>query len=95
MNKKINIIRILFLLGIIFTILGGTFAYWNWMSTTDKEIVFNTSKELQEYIIYDSGESKFVGDFQIGSSYLDGIHTTVSIYKQKKQKMHNYMHQLK
>ncbi|MBQ8218961.1 MAG: hypothetical protein IJZ79_04340, partial [Bacilli bacterium] len=80
-NKNVKIIKVLMILSFIFIIMGGTLAYWNWVSVNDKEIIFNTSKGLEDYIIYDSGESKFVGDFKLGSSYLDGVHTTVSIYK--------------
>ena len=81
MNKKKNVLLLIgvFVIGLVFAI--GTYAYWTWNSTEDKNIVFNVSKELQDYIIYDEGESKFVGDFKVSDSYLDGVHTTVSIYK--------------
>ena len=81
MDKKKSIILIItvFLLGILTT--AGSFAYWSWQSDTNKNIVFNTAKELQEYIEYDEGESTFVGNFQIGNTYLDGIHSTIAINK--------------
>ena len=84
MNKNKKIITLIIIFSIIIALLGSTFAYFSWRSGENKEVVFNTSKGLQEYIIYDSGESKFVGDFQVGSSYTSGVHTTVSIYKSDK-----------
>ena len=51
------------------------------MSSENKNVVFNTSKNLKDYITYDDGESKFVGDFQVSDSYLDGVHTTISMMK--------------
>ena len=84
MNKKKKTLILLMVLGVIMILLGSTFAYFSWRSGENKEVVFNTSKGLQEYIIYDSGESKFVGDFQVGTSYTSGVHTTVSIYKSDK-----------
>ena len=84
MNKKNKTLILLMVLGVIMILLGSTFAYFSWRSGENKEVVFNTSKGLQEYIIYDSGESKFVGDFQVGSGYTSGVHTTVSIYKSDK-----------
>lgn len=62
-------------------IFAGTYAYWNWTSGENKNVVFNTSKNLKDYITYDDGESKFVGDFQVSDSYLDGVHTTISMKK--------------
>ena len=84
MDKKNKTLILLMVLGVIMILLGSTFAYFSWRSGENKEVVFNTSKGLQEYIIYDSGESKFIGDFQVGSSYTSGVHTTVSIYKSDK-----------
>ena len=84
MNKKKKTLILMMVFSVIMILLGSTFAYFSWRSGENKEVVFNTSKGLQEYIIYDSGESKFVGDFQVGSSYTSGVHTTVSIYKSDK-----------
>ena len=78
-NRNIRLIIGTILLGLL--IIAGTFSLYIWDANDNKDVVFNTSKKLQEYIIYDSGESKFVGDFQVGSSYTSGVHTTVSIYK--------------
>ena len=38
-NKKITIVLLIF--GIIFTIIGGTLAYWNWQSTEEQKTVVN------------------------------------------------------
>ena len=81
-NKKIIYLTI-GLLVIVLLISLGTFAYWNWMSGENKNVVFNTSKALKDYITYNDGESKFVGDFQVSDSYLDGVHTTISMKKDK------------
>ena len=81
-NKKIIYLTI-GLLVIVLLISLGTFAYWNWMSSENKNVVFNTSKALKDYITYNDGESKFVGDFQVSDSYLDGVHTTISMKKDK------------
>ena len=81
MNKRNKILIIISIILIILIILGGTLALWTWNSSENKNIVFNTASDLQDYIIYDEGESKFVGDFQVSDSYLDGVHTTISLYK--------------
>ena len=79
-NKKQVILAIAVLfLGILATV--GSYAYWSWSSTTNKSIVFNTAKGLEEYIEYDSGDSKFIGDFQVSSNYCKGIHTTIAVNK--------------
>ena len=78
-NRNIRLIIGTILLGLLF--IAGTFSLYIWDANDNKDVVFNTSKKLQEYIIYDSGESKFVGDLQVGSSYTSGVHTTVSIKK--------------
>ena len=62
-NRNIRLIIGTILLGLLF--IAGTFSLYIWDANDNKDVVFNTSKKLQEYIIYDSGESKFVGDFQV------------------------------
>ena len=81
MNRKNAIILsiVILLLGLLIT--GGTYAYWSWTSNTNKTVVFNTSKDLQEYIVYDEGESAFVGEFQVSNTYTQGIHSTISVRK--------------
>ena len=59
----------------------GTYAYWSYESSNKKNISISTSKELSHYIVYDEGESKFAGELKVGNSYLDGVHTTISIKK--------------
>ncbi len=81
MNKYRKLSITLLIISVIFIILGGTLSLWTWNSSENKNVVFNTASNLQDYIIYDEGESKFVGDFQVSDSYLDGVHTTISLYK--------------
>ena len=81
MGKKKAILLCITILFIGLIITAGSYAFWSWSSNANKNIVFNTSKELRNYIVYDEGESKFVGDFQIGDDYTDGMHTTISLYK--------------
>ena len=83
MNNKNKTIKIVLILIIILTLVGATFAFWIFNSDINKDIIFNTNKKLEEYIIYDSGESKYVGNFNLGSNYLEGVHTNISIYKTK------------
>lgn len=68
-KKKVFIIAItIFFIGLIIT--AGSYAFWAWNSTTDKNVVFSTSNELKRYIEYDEGESQFVGDLQVANSYI-------------------------
>lgn len=76
-GKKILLVIVLLIIALV----GGTYAFWTWTSPENKNVVFNTSNGLKEFIVYDEGDSKFVGDFQIADSYTGGVHTTVSISK--------------
>lgn len=76
-GKKILLVIVLLIIALV----GGTYAFWTWTSPENKNVVFNTSNGLKEFIIYDEGDSKFVGDFQVTDSYTGGVHTTVSISK--------------
>jgi len=78
-NKQIKLILGVLLLGIL--TVAGSFAFWTWTSSENKTVLFNTSGDLAEYIEYDEGESKFIGDLAVSDSYLDGAHTTISIKK--------------
>ena len=81
-NYKSLIIKIaIFICLFVLLTLIGTYAVWIWRSEVNKDVVFNTSKELQEYIVYDAGDSKFIGDFQIANSFCESQHTTLSFYK--------------
>ena len=79
MKKYVKYLIITLVVGIIIAI--GTYAYWSYESNNKKNISIRTSRELSNYIIYDEGESKFTGELKVGSSYLDGVHTTISIKK--------------
>ena len=81
MTKKKAILLSITILFIGLIITAGSYAFWSWSSNTNKNIVFNTAKELRNYVVYDEGESKFVGDFKVSSNYTDGIHSTISLYK--------------
>ena len=79
-NKKMLLLTIgVLLIGMLVT--AGSFAFWQWRSDTNKNIVFNTSKNLQNYIKYNEGDSNFVGNLQVSSNYQYGIHSTISLYK--------------
>lgn len=79
MKKYVKYLIITLVVGIMIAI--GTYAYWSYESSNKKNISIRTSRELSNYIIYDEGESKFTGELKVGSSYLDGVHTTISIKK--------------
>ena len=79
MKKYVKYLIITLVVGIMIAI--GTYAYWSYESSNKKNISIQTSRELSNYIIYDEGESKFAGELKVGSSYLDGVHTTISIKK--------------
>ena len=57
------------------------YAFWTWTSNTTKNVVFNASRKLKDYIIYNEGNSTFSGNFETVSSYIDGMYSTISIYK--------------
>lgn len=80
-SKKKRLLLIIVGLIVLLLVGAGTYAYWTWTSNENKNIVFNTSNGIKDYIIYDEGESKFVGDFKVTDSYTEGMHTTISIRK--------------
>ena len=59
---------------------GGSYAYWTWNSDTNKNVVFGTTG-IDGYIVYDEGESHFVGNFQPYDTFCESVNTTVSVYK--------------
>ncbi len=69
----------LFLLGLIIT--GGSYAFWAITDNNTKTVSFNSASSLTNYIEYDAGESKFVGDFNVSSTYNNGIHSTIALNK--------------
>ena len=78
-KKKLLIITTIFFIGLV--IIGSTYAFWTWTSNTAKNVVFNTANNLKKYIVYDEGESTFSGNFEISSSFNQGMHSTISMYK--------------
>ena len=70
---------IVLLIGVLTSV--GSFAFWSWSSNTPKNIVFNTSDDLSEYIIYDEGDSTFTGDLQVSDNFQYGIQSTIAIQK--------------
>ncbi|MBR7042538.1 MAG: hypothetical protein IKI04_03450, partial [Bacilli bacterium] len=77
--KQLVIVVTIFMAGLM--LIGGSYAYWTWTSNVSKNVVFNVASNLKKYIKYDSGNSKFVGEFQVGSDYTSGVHSTISLYK--------------
>ena len=65
-KSTILTILIVFLIGMIIT--RGSYAYFAWASGENKNIIFNTASNLKNYIVYDEGESKFVGDFNVSNN---------------------------
>lgn len=78
MKKDIILFSAIFL--VLSMIVGGTYAYWQWVNEEDTTVVFNTIKGIDEYIFYDAGESHFVGNFQPSSNHCGGESSTVSFY---------------
>ena len=80
MCKK-DIILFVSIFCVLALISGSTFAYWGWQSDTNKSVVFNVSSGIEEYITYDAGESRFVGNFQPSSNHCGGKSSTLSFSK--------------
>lgn len=76
--KKRDIILFTAIFCLLSVIVGSTYAYWQWRSADDKTLVFNTSRAIKDYIIYDEGDSHFVGDFQPSDNYCGGMSNTLS-----------------
>lgn len=80
MSKKyVTLFVTIFCIGML--IAGSTYAYWTWTSNTNKNIVFSTASGLEDYVIYDEGNSHFVGDFQPSDKYCGGISSTIAFSK--------------
>lgn len=80
MCKK-DIILFISIFCVLALISGSTFAYWGWQSDTNKSVVFNTSHGIEDYVTYDAGEARFVGNFQPSSSHCGGKSNTLSFSK--------------
>ena len=78
-KKNILIVIAIFLIGIVIT--GASYAYWTITSDVNKNIIFNTANNLKKYVVYDEGESKFSGNFEVSNSFNNGLHSTISLYK--------------
>lgn len=79
--KRKDVILFVSIFCVLALIAGGTYAYWGWTSDTNKTVVFNTSKGIKDYFIYDSGDSHFVGNFRPSSTYCGGRSNTISFSK--------------
>lgn len=80
MGRKYTLLFItIFCVGMLIT--GGTYAYWTWSSSPNKNVVFNVSPGVESYVVYDEGDSYFVGDFKPSVNYCDGIKNTISFNK--------------
>ena len=80
MNKNKIILFSITILFLLLLVITGSYARYTSMSG-NKNILFNTSKNLENYIVYNEGESKFIGDLKVSSTYTEGIHSTISLYK--------------
>lgn len=65
--KKNDIVLFITIFSVLLLIAGGTYAYWIWNSNSTnayKNVVFNTSKDIEKLVVYDEGDSIFIGNFQ-------------------------------
>ena len=82
MNKK-DIILFVSIFCVLSLIVGGTYAYWQWESGGiggNQAVVFNTVKDIDDYIYYDGGVSKFVGNFEPSGGHCGGKGNTIEFY---------------
>ena len=80
MGKRYTLLFItIFCIGMLVT--GGTYAYWTWTSSPNKNVVFNVSPGVENYIVYNEGDSYFIGDFQPSANYCSGLKNTISFKK--------------
>lgn len=78
---KRDIVLFVSIFMVLLLISGGTYAYWEWQSNTNKSVVFNTSHGIEDYVIYDEGNSYFVGNFEPSANYCGGMSNTISFSK--------------
>ena len=83
MDNKKGLLLAVFVLFLGMLITGGSYAFWQWQSTDNKNVTFNIASNLKEYIEYDAGDSTFIGNFQVSSTHWDGIHSTISVRKKQ------------
>ena len=58
MDNKKGLLLAIFVLFLGMLITGGSYAFWQWQSTDNKNVTFNIASNLREYIEYDNGDSK-------------------------------------
>ena len=80
---KGHFIVVLIILAVLL-IAGGTYSLWLWTSNINKNVVFNTITGLEDYIIYDEGESYFVGNFQPTDTFCKNVSNSLSFKKTSK-----------
>lgn len=78
-RKYILLFIAIFCIGML--IAGGTYSYWSWTSNVNKSVSFNVISGFEQYIVYNEGNSYFVGDFQPSVNYCDGLRNTISFKK--------------
>lgn len=78
--KKRNVILAIVIFLILTLIVAGTYSYWVWSSETNKNIVFTTAG-TEDYVVYDEGDSHFIGNFQAYATFCESASATISIYK--------------
>ena len=82
MNKK-DVILFVSIFCVLTLIVSGTYAYWQWESGGvggNQAVVFNTVSDIDDYVYYDGGVSKFIGNFQPSSTYCGGKGNTIEFY---------------
>lgn len=78
--KKKNVILAIVIFLILILIVAGTYSYWRWSSGANKNIVFTTAG-IDDYVVYDEGDSHFIGNFQAYATFCESASATISIYK--------------
>lgn len=82
MGRKYSILFVTILcIGLLVS--AGTYAYWTWTSNVNKSVSFNVASGIDKYIVYNEGDSHFVGNFQPSTNYCDGLNNTISFKKTK------------
>ena len=79
--EKKNILIFISIFLVLLLVTGGTYAYWIWNSEENKNVVFNSIGEVEDYVVYDEGLSYFIGNFQPYDSFCQSVSTTLSFYK--------------
>lgn len=82
MKKRIVLIVSILTIGLF--LITGTYALLTWRSSNSQQtnVTFNLPANFADYIDV-KGDATFVGDLNISDSYLNGIHSTVTISKKE------------